>query len=73
MTKSKMCHILYVDDEEDNLVVFKSAFRRDYNVHTALSAKEGLKILKKEDIKVLITDQRMPDISGIEFPVDRRR
>jgi PAS domain S-box-containing protein len=62
-----MYHILYVDDEEDNLVVFKSAFRRDYNVHTALSAKEGLKILKREDIKVLITDQRMPDISGIEF------
>ena len=38
--------ILYVDDEEDNLTVFNSAFRRDYEIHLAKSGNEGLEILK---------------------------
>jgi phosphoserine phosphatase RsbU/P len=59
--------ILYVDDEEDNLIVFNSAFRRDYEVHLALSGKEGLEILKKHEIHLIITDQRMPEMTGIQF------
>lgn len=65
-TKTKP-NILYVDDEQDNLFVFKSAFRRDYNVFTALSGQEGLEIIKKENISVIITDQRMPYMTGIQF------
>jgi phosphoserine phosphatase RsbU/P len=59
--------ILYVDDEVDNLIIFKAAFRRYYDVHTASSAREGMDILKTHDIQVLITDQRMPEITGVEF------
>jgi len=59
--------ILYVDDEEDNLTVFNSAFRRDYEVHMALSGREGLEIMKKHEIKLIITDQRMPEMTGIQF------
>ena len=59
--------VLYVDDEEDNLFVFKSAFRRDYNIFTALSGQEGLEIFKKEKISVIITDQRMPHMTGTQF------
>lgn len=59
--------ILYIDDEEDNLIVFKSAFRRFYKVHTALSGEEGLEILKTQDISVVITDQRMPRMTGVQF------
>lgn len=59
--------ILYIDDEKDNLTVFQSAFRRDYQVHLATSGKEGLQIMKKEDIHLVITDQRMPEMTGIEF------
>lgn len=59
--------ILYVDDEEDNLTVFNSAFRRDYEVHLATSGAEGLEILKKHEIQVIITDQRMPEMTGIQF------
>ncbi len=59
--------ILYVDDEEHNLISFKAAFRRDYNVFTALSAKEGFEILKHNDIGLVITDQRMPEITGVQF------
>lgn len=59
--------ILYVDDEIDNLIIFKAAFRRYYDVFTATSAREGLEVLKKQDVQVLITDQRMPEITGVEF------
>ena len=59
--------ILYVDDEQDNLTVFNSAFRRDYEVHLALSGKEGFEILKKHPIQLIITDQRMPEMTGIQF------
>ncbi len=59
--------ILYVDDEEDNLIVFKSSFRRDYKVYTAISAQQGFEILQENDIQVIIADQRMPEVTGTEF------
>jgi len=59
--------VLYVDDELNNLHSFKAAFRRYFNVFTAQSAKEGRKILESEEIAVIITDQRMPGETGIEF------
>lgn len=59
--------VLYVDDEVNNLNSFKAAFRRDFNIHTAQSAREGRKILEAEEIGVIITDQRMPGETGIEF------
>ncbi len=59
--------ILYVDDELVNLELFKSIFYRIYNVYTALSAKEGLEILKDVKITVIITDEKMPFMTGVEF------
>jgi phosphoserine phosphatase RsbU/P len=68
MTIDKPAHrILYVDDEKDNLTVFNSAFRREYEVYLASSGQEGLEILKKHEINVVITDQRMPEMTGIQF------
>lgn len=64
-TKTK---ILYVDDEENNLVSFKACFRIKYDVYIAISANVALEILDKNpDIQVVITDQRMPEITGVEF------
>jgi signal transduction histidine kinase len=60
-------NILYVDDEVSNLRIFKNTFRRDYNIFTAESAQEGLKILEQEKIDLVLTDQRMPEMSGVEF------
>ncbi|PTR01227.1 response regulator receiver domain-containing protein [Mucilaginibacter yixingensis] len=59
--------VLYIDDELNNLNSFKAAFRRNFNIFTAQSVKEGRKILDTEEIGVIITDQRMPGITGIEF------
>jgi sigma-B regulation protein RsbU (phosphoserine phosphatase) len=63
----KISPILYVDDEEDNLVVFNSTFRRDYDIHLAKSGQEGLEIMKRHPIQLIITDQRMPEMTGIQF------
>ena len=64
---SRKYNILYVDDEISNLKVFRNTFRRDYNIYIAETAKEGLQILDKEKIDLVLTDQRMPEISGVEF------
>ncbi|MGD0755068.1 MAG: SpoIIE family protein phosphatase [Bacteroidales bacterium] len=66
-TTKSLPPILYVDDEQDNLTVFSSAFRREYEVHMATSGAEGLEILKKNEIHLIITDQRMPEMTGIQF------
>ncbi|TCV18762.1 response regulator receiver domain-containing protein [Sphingobacterium alimentarium] len=59
--------ILYVDDEENNLVSFKANFRMKYNIHTAISGNEAIEIIKKTPIEIIITDQRMPEMTGVEF------
>lgn len=59
--------VLYVDDEEHNLTAFKATFRREYDVYTAISAEEGRAVLAAEKINIIITDQRMPHITGVEF------
>jgi class 3 adenylate cyclase/FixJ family two-component response regulator len=60
-------NVLYVDDEENNLNSFRAALRRNYNIYTALSGEEGMDILSKNDIHVVVTDQRMPNMTGVQF------
>ena len=63
----KIINVLYVDDEENNLISFTASFRKDFNIFTAISAKESDIILLNNNIHVLITDQRMPDTLGTEL------
>ncbi len=65
--EKKEFNILYVDDEEQNLFSFKATFRREYNVYTAISGIEGMEIMHNHDIHLIITDQRMPEMTGIQF------
>ena len=60
-------NILYVDDERNNIIVFKNTFFRHYNIFTALSGEEGLEIIKNNEIHLVITDQKMAGMSGVEF------
>jgi signal transduction histidine kinase len=59
--------ILVVDDEIDNLDLLKRTFRREYNVHTANSAMEALKLLENREFAVIVSDQRMPEMTGVEL------
>lgn len=66
MTRS-LVKVLYIDDEENNLFAFKASFRREYEIYTANSAAEGLKVLENLPIEVIIADQKMPQMTGVEF------
>lgn len=59
--------LLYVDDEEANLRTFFAVFRRNYIIHTAQSGEEAIELLKNNQFDLVITDQNMPGMSGIEF------
>lgn len=67
MNTEENINVLYVDDEENNLVAFKASFRRHFNIFTAISADEAKVILSQNAIHVLITDQRMPGTLGTEL------
>lgn len=61
--------ILYVDDEEKSLKVFKNYFSDHFRILTATNAADGLKLLEArgDEIAVLMTDQRMPGEKGVEL------
>lgn len=63
----KKIRVLYIDDEKNNLQAFTAGFRRQYEVFTALSAAEGMKVLNEHAVHVIIADQRMPQSTGVEF------
>ena len=63
----KKIKILYVDDELNNLISFKATFRLKYHVMVAQSGDEAIKMLESKNVEIIITDQRMPNMTGIEF------
>jgi response regulator RpfG family c-di-GMP phosphodiesterase len=65
--EKKNINVLYIDDELDNLTAFRATFRRNFNITTAESPDEAMGILEKEVIHVILSDQRMPKKTGIEF------
>lgn len=59
--------LLIVDDELPNLRLLTRLFRQDFTCLTASSGDEAIKLLTQHDVAILITDQRMPQMSGIEL------
>ena len=60
--------LLLVDDEPNILSALKRLLRRGaYNILTAASGKEGLELLATNEIDVIVSDQRMPGMTGVEF------
>ncbi|MFZ6014422.1 MAG: response regulator, partial [Bacteroidota bacterium] len=59
--------LLYIDDEDDNLNVFKSTFRHQYTVLTANSVKAAIPLLREIPVHVIISDYKMPGENGVEF------
>jgi CheY-like chemotaxis protein len=59
--------VLYVDDEPENLRIFELAFRRDFSIVTAASGEEGLRTLYRQPIALVLSDHRMPGMTGVDF------
>jgi signal transduction histidine kinase len=60
-------HVLFVDDEEPNLVVFEAVCGDEFPVLTASNGRAALDLMKEHDVGVVLTDQRMPGMTGIEL------
>jgi len=59
--------ILVVDDEQDNLDAFRFNFRKTFDILTASGGAEALQILEGKEVAVVVTDQRMPKMTGVEL------
>jgi adenylate cyclase len=59
--------ILFVDDETANLRLLERLFRNSYEVHFASSGEEALELLAVHDVALIVSDQRMPAMTGSEF------
>ncbi|MEO7731082.1 MAG: sigma-54 dependent transcriptional regulator [Kofleriaceae bacterium] len=59
--------ILVVDDEQDNLDAFRFNFRKTFDIVTASGGAEALAVLEEKEVAVVITDQRMPRMTGVEL------
>jgi DNA-binding NtrC family response regulator len=59
--------ILLVDDEPEILFSLRGLLRREFDLYTAQSGAEALEILKRQPIHVIMTDQRMPQMTGVEL------
>ncbi|MGM0647736.1 MAG: ATP-binding protein [Bacteroidota bacterium] len=60
-------HLLIIDDEIDITKSLFRQFRRKYNVHTATNGNEALGIMEEQPIQVVLSDQRMPGMTGVDF------
>ena len=59
--------VLVVDDETDNLDAFRFNFKKAFQILTATGGDEALATLRETDVAVIITDQRMPRMTGLEL------
>ncbi|QQS50287.1 MAG: response regulator [Bacteroidota bacterium] len=62
-----MVKVLYVDDEHINLNLFEISFRKDFQIIKTISAHEAIEIFKNNEIDVVVTDLKMPEMSGVDL------
>src|SRR5207253_8214840 len=67
MTESSKHPILVVDDEPDILLSLRALLRRDFDVHTAEDGSQALEEMHRHPVHVIMTDQRMPKMTGVEL------
>src|SRR5262245_35557967 len=59
--------ILLVDDEPEILFSLRGLLRKEFDLHTAASGAEALEILRRQPVHIIMTDQRMPEMTGVEL------
>ena len=59
--------LIYLDDEEINLILFKEMFKRDFDIFTTTSPHEAIDYVSRNEVDFVLTDQLMPVMTGVEF------
>ncbi|GAB4231245.1 MAG: hypothetical protein Tsb0034_03450 [Ekhidna sp.] len=59
--------LIYLDDEEINLILFKEMFKKDFDIYTTTSPHEAIEYVTNHEIDFILTDQLMPVMTGVEF------
>lgn len=59
--------VLYLDDDDANLVTFRANFRDQFEVYTTDNPVEAYNLISEQKIQIVITDHNMPRMSGVEF------
>lgn len=59
--------VLYVDDERPNRIVFEQSFKSEFRIKTISDGRSALELMATEDVAVLVTDIRMPEMDGLEL------
>ena len=67
MTATNKHTLLVVDDEMDVCDSVHDLLRREFRVLKARSAEEGLKLMRENEVHIIMTDQRMPKVTGVEL------
>lgn len=67
LMNEKDYNLLIIDDEVEITKALTRQFRRKYNVFSTTDANDGLKIMEQENIQVVLSDQRMPGMTGVDF------
>ncbi len=67
MATSKKHTLLVVDDEIDVCDSVHDLLRKEFTVLKARSAEEGLKLMRENEVHIIMTDQRMPKVTGVEL------
>ncbi len=67
MSKTKKHPILLVDDEPEILYSLQGLLRREFELYTAESGSQALEILQQHPIHVIMSDQRMPEMTGVQL------
>lgn len=64
---SERLSLIYLDDEEINLILFKEMFKRDFDIHTTTNPHEAIDYVRNNEVDFVLTDQLMPVMTGVEF------
>jgi DNA-binding NtrC family response regulator len=59
--------VLFLDDDEANLVAFSANFRSQFEIYTTVSPFDAYNLIEDRNIQIVLADHRMPSISGIDF------
>lgn len=67
MSQNGKPNLIYLDDEEINLMFFREMFKNDFEIYTTTSPFDAIDYLKEHNVRFVLTDQLMPEMTGVEF------